>query len=143
MGVMSEEQSNRGTRAGADAPLLLVAGQKDELSEALVPWLSASLAPCCVRSVLDGDACVEAVRSQHPWAVLIDHYSDGVSGLETTRRIKQEWPATAVVMLSLYDAEAYRTEARQAGASDYVLKSRVAHDLLPCLQALLQSGETS
>ncbi len=121
---------------------MLVAEQHDELSAALVPWLSASLAPCRVLTAQTGEQCVAAVRAHRPQVVLLELHLRGMGGIEATRRIKAEWPDTPIIILSLYDAARYRSEALRAGACDYVLKSRVTQELLPCLRRLLTGSMT-
>jgi two-component system OmpR family response regulator len=126
--------------ADAGQPLVLVAEQHCELSEALVPWLSASLAPCRVLTAQTGEQCVAAVRAHRPQAVLLELHLCGMSGIEVTRRIKAESPDTPIIILSLFDAATYRSEALRAGACDYVVKSRATRDLLPRLRDLLHGS---
>jgi DNA-binding NarL/FixJ family response regulator len=126
--------------AATDQPSVLIVEENDELSAALVPWLSASLAPCRILTVQSGDECVDTVSKYRPDVVLLEWHLDGMSGIDATRRIKAEWPDTAVILLSLCDAPAYRSEALQAGASGYVLKSRATHDLLPHLRKVLHAN---
>jgi DNA-binding NarL/FixJ family response regulator len=135
---MSHREPNR--PATVATPEVLLIGQHRDLSSALTRWLSASLAPCRILTAWTGEQGLAAVRLHGPQAVLIGLHLHDMSGTEATRRIKTERPTTAVVMFSLHDAEAYRSEALRAGANGYVLQSRAAYDLLPLLRRLLHKS---
>jgi NarL family two-component system response regulator LiaR len=58
-----------------------------------------------------------------PDVVLMDVALQGESGIEVTRAIKQAIPATAIIMLSMYDNVQYIEAAIEAGAAGYFLKT--------------------
>jgi two-component system response regulator NreC len=61
----------------------------------------------------------------------------GVNGLEVTRQVKQRWPATCIVVLSMHANEAYVLEALRNGASGYVLKETGITDLVHAVREAL------
>ena len=72
--------------------------------------------------------------------IILDLSMPRLNGLETTRRIKRQRPELQVVLLSMYDDEAFVTQALQAGASGYILKRSMEDELFKAMTAVL-AGE--
>jgi DNA-binding NarL/FixJ family response regulator len=70
----------------------------------------------------DGEEAVRMVVDEAPDVVLMDVRMPKVAGIEAARRIKEQMPATHVVMLTVSDDEEDLFEAIKAGASGYLLK---------------------
>src|SRR6266581_6774752 len=62
--------------------------------------------------------------------VLLDIRMPEMDGLETARRIHDEYPRVGVIMLTAYDDRQFVVEAVRAGARGYVLKARDAEHLV-------------
>jgi len=77
----------------------------------------------------DGDEAVRLARQLRPQVVLMDCALPGTSGLAATKRILEELPGTAVLMLSMHSEDTLVRQALEAGASGYVLKNAVDLDL--------------
>jgi CheY-like chemotaxis protein len=58
-------------------------------------------------------------------------------GVEATRRLAELSPGLPIVAISSHDYDERVLEIRDAGAADYVRKSRVEEDLVGVLQALV------
>lgn len=89
-----------------------------------------------VAAVCDGDEAVNATRLYHPDIVLMDIQMPNCDGLIATRRIKEEFPAVKVVMLTMSDEEQLLFEAVKNGASGYLLKNLEADEFLKLLSEL-------
>ena len=70
----------------------------------------------------DGQQALEKVQALRPNVVLMDVRMSGMDGVEATRRIRTEFPATEVIILSNYDEDRFVFEALRAGAKSYLLK---------------------
>jgi DNA-binding NarL/FixJ family response regulator len=70
----------------------------------------------------DGQAAIELAREHAPDVVVMDVRMPTVSGIEATRRIKEEEPGTRILMLTISDEEDDLYEAIKAGANGYLLK---------------------
>jgi len=81
-----------------------------------------------------GEAALQIFRSHNPNLVLMDVRLPGMSGADATAAILQEFPETAVLMLSTHAGEEEIYRAMQAGARGYVLKGVVREELLRAIR---------
>ena len=70
----------------------------------------------------DGLKVVGLVGRLKPRLLLVALAMPGLNGLEITRRLRQQSPATAVIVLSMYSKDQYVIQALRNGASGYVAK---------------------
>ena len=70
----------------------------------------------------DGREAVERARETSPDVVLMDLDMPGVDGIEATRRITEERPKTAVLVLTSFSDRPRILGAMEAGARGYLLK---------------------
>jgi DNA-binding NarL/FixJ family response regulator len=89
----------------------------------------------------DGKTALARVAELKPDVVLMDIAMPGMNGLETTQRLRQEFPATRVLILTQHEDRQYVLPLLQAGASGYVLKRALGSDLITALRAVAR-GET-
>ena len=82
-----------------------------------------------VAEAADGLEAIEKANEHRPDVVLMDLRMPNLDGLEATRRIKSQLASTSVIVLTIYDNEAYIVDAIRAGAGGYLLKD-VSKDLL-------------
>jgi DNA-binding NarL/FixJ family response regulator len=90
----------------------------------------------------DGLEAVIKARELQPDLILMDIQMPGCDGLEATRRIKQEQPATTIVVLTVRDDEEKLFEAIKSGAQGYLLKSARSKEVLEMLRGALR-GEAA
>ncbi|MBW3661475.1 MAG: response regulator transcription factor [Actinobacteria bacterium] len=70
----------------------------------------------------DGQAAVEMAESEVPDVIVMDVRMPSLSGIEATRKIKEDLPHTKILMLTISDEEDDLYEAIKAGANGYLLK---------------------
>jgi DNA-binding NarL/FixJ family response regulator len=83
----------------------------------------------------------EAMRSiagAVPDIVVTDITMGADSGLDLVREVKQQYPATQVVILSMHASEELAAEALRLGASAYLLKEAAPQDLEIALRAVMR-----
>ncbi len=90
----------------------------------------------------DGLEALVKARSLIPDLVLMDIGMPGGDGLEAARRVKQELPAVAVVILTVRDDEEKLFEAIKAGAQGYLLKDIHARTMVEMLRGAVR-GEAA
>ncbi len=77
----------------------------------------------------DGRQAVALAKKFRPQVVLMDIAMPQLNGLEATRQILKELPATKVIMLSAHSDDAYVANAIESGAVGFLLKQTSAHDV--------------
>lgn len=82
-----------------------------------------------------GEEALRLCREKQPQVVLMDLVMPGMDGVEATRKIKEEHPATQVVVLTSYRDEERVQGALQAGAIGYLLKDVTADDLAAAIRS--------
>ena len=94
-----------------------------------------------VGEAADGREAVEKVRDLEPDIVLMDLAMPVMGGLEATRRIRKEFPATKVLALTQYDDSEYVIPVIEAGARGFVTKMSSSSELAIAIQAIYR-GES-
>jgi DNA-binding NarL/FixJ family response regulator len=82
----------------------------------------------------NGEEGLKLVERLHPDVIVLDMAMPGINGVEVARRVAQNSPKCAVVILSMYAAEGYVREAIEAGAKAYVLKQDSADELVGAIR---------
>lgn len=89
----------------------------------------------------NGREAVALCRQLQPELALVDVRMPELDGLATCRAIKQECPATSVILLTMHENPEYLLEALKAGAAGYLLKDITQRELIAALKRALQ-GES-
>lgn len=89
-----------------------------------------------VAAVANGIEAVAKARLLQPDVVIIDISMPFMSGIEATQHICASCPRTRVLALSIYDNVEYIRSALEAGAHGYVLKDKIADELLDAIHSL-------
>jgi DNA-binding NarL/FixJ family response regulator len=63
-----------------------------------------------------------------------------MDGLEATKKIKEERPRTAVIMVTMHDNPAYLRDAVRAGAAGYLLKDVSKEELVDAIRQVSTGG---
>jgi DNA-binding NarL/FixJ family response regulator len=101
---------------------VVVADDQSAVREGLVLLLGTLPGITVVGQAEDGEAAVETVAATRPQVVLMDLNMPRCDGVEATRRIRAEQPATQVVVLTTYSDDESIIGALQAGALGYLTK---------------------
>jgi DNA-binding NarL/FixJ family response regulator len=94
-----------------------------------------------VRTVGDGRAVLEEDSALTPDVIVLDISMPVLGGLETARRLRAAGSRAKIVFLTVHGDEDYVRAGLAAGASGYVVKSRLATDLVAALRDVL-AGRT-
>jgi DNA-binding NarL/FixJ family response regulator len=98
--------------------------------------LLASRAEWTVSEAADGEEAVEQARRLQPDVVLLDLSMPKLNGLEVARRIRQEFSATHVFILTMHGSDQLAEEAHRAGADGLISKSDAHRSLIPAIDSL-------
>jgi len=89
----------------------------------------------------DGRQAVALAKKLRPDVVLMDIAMPHLNGLEATRQILKELPATRVLILSAHNDDAYVDTAIASGAVGFLLKQSSAHEVCRAIREVHQ-GKT-
>ena len=89
----------------------------------------------------DGEEAVALASGLHPDVVLMDIAMPKLNGIEATRLIKKESPATSVLILTAFDDDQYIFALLDAGAAGYLLKTVGGEELAQAVRAVAE-GES-
>ena len=88
----------------------------------------------------DGVEAVRLAEQLRPQLIVMDCALPGMSGLDSTRRILEKFPDTAILMLSMHSEDTWVHQALDAGARGYILKSAVDLELVTAIRRVI-AGE--
>ena len=88
-----------------------------------------------------GEMAVELVRALQPHVVVMDCEMPQMNGFEATRRIKRDFPNTAIIGLSFRNDPGTAAAMRACGASAYLSKEQAVNDLLKTIHCVTESQE--
>jgi len=84
----------------------------------------------------DGQEAVEAVGALQPHVVVMDFALPSMNGALATRRIRDLYPATAVLILSMHAEAGYVRTCLEAGARGYLLKNAMDLELVSAVRRI-------
>lgn len=88
----------------------------------------------------DCEEAIGAIGRDKPEIVLMDIELPGMNGIKGTQIIKDKYPTTDVVMVTVYEDSELVFEALKAGASGYITKSANYMELLSALEEIIRGG---
>ncbi|MFZ0215660.1 MAG: response regulator transcription factor, partial [Candidatus Dormiibacterota bacterium] len=88
----------------------------------------------------DGEEAVLLTAELAPDIVLMDLRMPVLDGVEATRRIQAEHPATRVIVLTTFDDDRSILGAIQAGARGYLTKDAGAREIQDAIETVMQGG---
>ncbi|MFX1552966.1 MAG: response regulator [Promethearchaeota archaeon] len=89
----------------------------------------------------DGEEAVKLATELIPDVVIMDISMPKLNGLEATRQIKANYPAVAVLILTVHDDSEHIFSLLQAGAGGYLTKGVYGDEVVHTVRALVR-GET-
>ena len=81
-----------------------------------------------------GEETVERAIALRPDVLLLDIAMPDLNGLEAARRIRQQAPELRIIVLTMYDDEAYLRQFLEMGAAGYVLKKAADTELADAIR---------
>ena len=90
-----------------------------------------------VGTVANGLELLEAAKRLAPDVVVLDISMPVLDGFEAARRLKRTGFSSKLIFLTVWEDADYAREAMNLGADAYVVKSRLATDLLPAISEAL------
>jgi DNA-binding NarL/FixJ family response regulator len=86
----------------------------------------------------NGEEAIEAARTLDPDLIVLDIAMPVLNGIQAASRLRDSGCKAKVIFLTVHEDRDYVEAAFAVGALGYVLKSRVATDLIPAVQEALE-----
>jgi DNA-binding NarL/FixJ family response regulator len=121
--------------AAAERPRVLLADDHP----AMLALTADALADEClvVGSVGDGRELLAEAERLHPDVIVLDITMPRLDGIEAARQLQRSRRPARLVFLTVHEDADYARAALNAGGLGYVVKTRLASDLLPAIRAAL------
>ncbi len=121
---------------------VVLADDHTVVREGIRRFLEEDEAVDVVAEAADGVEAIDLVEVHRPDVAVLDIRMPKVSGVEATRRIKERFPETRVLILTAYDDDPYVFALLEAGADGYVLKTASADELVNAVHTV-HRGESA
>ncbi|MEQ9568875.1 MAG: response regulator transcription factor [Longimicrobiales bacterium] len=94
-----------------------------------------------VAEAADGEEALASVAEHDPDVIVLDVSMPGLTGLEVTRRLRDDDRDLGILILSMFDDPEYVLQAVRSGADGYVLKDAGPAELREAVQAVHDGRE--
>jgi DNA-binding NarL/FixJ family response regulator len=121
-----------------DVPLplrIVIADDQASVREGLVVLLGLLPEIEVVGSAANGEEAIRLVAEKSPDAILLDLHMPVLDGTEATRRLTEQHPEVAVVVLTTYVDDSSVLAALLAGARSYLTKDADSSDIVHALRS--------
>jgi len=88
-----------------------------------------------VGEAADGETAVRLAETLKPSVVLMDIHLPGIDGIEASRRVRLASPGSAIIILTMHDADEFLFAAIREGAAGYLLKSLPSAEVVRAVRA--------
>jgi two-component system response regulator NreC len=88
----------------------------------------------------NGEEALDKVANLAPDVVVMDISMPVMDGLEATRRIREQYPDSNVLILTVHAQERYLFPVLKAGGAGYVLKSTVDTELIDAIRTVAEGS---
>ncbi len=82
----------------------------------------------------DAAGALDQARLLKPDVILLDLRMPGASGVQATRRMREQGTQSAIIILTSYGDQAYVRQALEAGADGYLLKTTPPDQLISAIR---------
>ncbi len=89
----------------------------------------------------DGEQAIDLVEKLRPDLLVLDLSMPHMGGLECIREIRSRGLACRILVLTMYDEEAYIREVMQCGADGYLLKKSADTELMQAIHKIYAGGK--
>ncbi len=118
------------------AAKILIVDDELIMRESLAGWLERDGHQ--VEKASSGEEALELIENTRYDILLLDIKMDGMSGLEVLKRVHENDPDVAVVMITAYGSVSTAIEAMKSGAFDYLMKPFDPNELGLLIEKIIQ-----
>ena len=89
-----------------------------------------------VAEASNGHEAIAKFRAHRPDVTLMDVQMPEVNGIDAILKIREEFPAARIIVLTTYGGDAQASRAFKAGAAGYLLKNMVRKELIDTIRTV-------
>jgi DNA-binding NarL/FixJ family response regulator len=119
---------------------VLLVDDHDILRQGLKMLLSMQQGIKVVGEARTGQEAIVMAKELMPDVVVMDITMPNMDGLEACQLIRDQQPATQVLMLTMHESEEYFLQALRMGAAGYLVKKAAPSDLQMAISSIAQGG---
>jgi DNA-binding NarL/FixJ family response regulator len=119
---------------------VLLVDDHDILRQGLKMLLSMQQGIKVVGEARTGQEAIVMAKELLPDVVVMDITMPTMDGLEACQLIRNQQPATQVLMLTMHESEEYFLQALRMGAAGYLVKKAAPSDLQMAISSIAQGG---
>ena len=119
---------------------VMIADDQELIRESLKIVLGVEQDMEVVATASNGNEVLKLISKTHPDVILMDIRMPEMDGVECTRRVKEKYPDTYIIVLTTFDDDEYIYGALKYGASGYLLKGISMKELSGAIRTVV-SGQ--
>jgi DNA-binding NarL/FixJ family response regulator len=117
---------------------ILIIEDNETFRQALTETLREHFPAMLIEGAGDGSEALQKIDAHPPDLIFMDISLPGQGGLMLTKRIKERYPETVIIIITNYDLPEYREAAHQYGAKYFLSKSSSSlNEIAALLESLL------
>src|SRR2546430_12980529 len=120
------------------ALLILLVDDHRVIADSLARLLQDDPAIQVVGIAATGPEAISLARLLRPSLVVMDIGLPGMDGVEATWTIRRQCPDVPVLMLTMFEQDAFAIDALRAGAAGYLLKTATPAELFHAIHAVCE-----
>jgi DNA-binding NarL/FixJ family response regulator len=117
---------------------ILIVEDNKIFREAIKKRLEDDFPSMVIEEAAESEEAFQKINKASPHLIFMDIHLPGINGLELTKKIKKDFPAINIAILTDYDLPEYREAASQYGADRFFVKSAFNWDEVAALIKSLQ-----
>ncbi len=94
-----------------------------------------------IATCANAEEAIKLTRQKHPDVVLMDINMVPFSGMEATRRIREIWPQSRIIGVTMHSQPSYARKMMQIGASGYVTKNSSREEMMEAIVEVHQGNK--
>ncbi|MEL7531911.1 MAG: response regulator transcription factor [Bacteroidota bacterium] len=119
---------------------ILIVDDHKLIREGIIAYLEKEADLEVVATASNGVEALAFLQTQAVDIVMLDISMPQMGGLETTRKIREQYPDTLIMILTMHDDPTHIKQLIKAGASGYLLKNCDENEVVSAIRAVL-AGE--
>ncbi|MCS6817266.1 MAG: response regulator transcription factor, partial [Blastocatellia bacterium] len=119
---------------------IAIVEDKPTMRQALALLINGTPGYRCIGAFRSVEEALHGLGAEIPDVLLLDIHLPGISGSEGVRLLKEKFPSTQILMLTIYAEEEKVFESLCNGASGYLLKKTPPARLLEAIREVHEGG---